>query len=62
VKQMVVLMTVDDDVTPRELATDIARAGITNVGVTTAWDWGDFWDDVEESVVGPDFELTADPE
>jgi hypothetical protein len=62
VKQMVVLITVDDDVTPRELATDIASAGITDVGVTTAWDWDDFWDDVEESVVGPDFELTADPE
>jgi hypothetical protein len=58
VKRMVITVSVRDEVRDADLADTVSGQDVTDV---SAWEWGNFWIDVENGIVGPDIDLTADP-
>jgi purine nucleoside permease len=58
VKRMVITVSVAEYVIDDDLAIQVEGHGLLDA---TAWEWGNFWLDVENGIVGPDMDLTADP-
>jgi hypothetical protein len=58
VKRMVITVSVADEVGDWDLADTVSGQSVVDA---TAWEWGNFWLDVENGIVGPEADTTADP-
>lgn len=55
-KRMAITLTVPDDTTPADLADAIRGIGTD----PTVWNWGEFWADVRDGVLGPNGDSTRE--
>lgn len=60
-RRVIVTMTVADELTANDVAVWVD--GLRDQQVppdATVWEWGDFWADVDEGVVGPTIDTTTE--